>query len=178
MNRNKMARLEGTRALLLRYPHVATSIRRVWIHGFYGYSADMHVYAVLSRCVNMTTLTVPWTLLRRLDDRQWAQLLRSDKACALESLHVHATCLGDKAVSEPCTYTDLRPWHSPRVSLDKLKRLRLSGNTNAVPFNDDDLCAVSRTATSLRELYIDFVDDISVKGVWFISNYFIVYIRY
>ncbi|KAK7729621.1 hypothetical protein SLS57_002109 [Botryosphaeria dothidea] len=151
--------------LVNQYPNIAQQIRRMWFNGFYVFDTNAQISAALNCTTNLTSLSVPWTLVRHLDARQWAQILRVDHPKPLEYLELQAINLKRQQKDEPANNVDKRPFESDLVDFSRLKKFKLIGNTNFKPINDQDLYNIARTATSLEEFHMTCLDTVSIDGV-------------
>ncbi|KAF2085667.1 hypothetical protein K490DRAFT_58553 [Saccharata proteae CBS 121410] len=163
--RDPYCSLRVTVDFLSSFPAVAAKIRRMWFHGFYVSETDVRMFAALNLCNNLRTASIPWTMVRHLDAKQWHQLLRADQECALESLQLQAVVLPQSQARDPSNQIDLRPLQSEFVDFSRLKSLRLFGNTTHMPLDDEDLKAISRTATNLEVFDLTCLSTVTIDGV-------------
>lgn len=123
------------------------------------------IFQVLKQCDGLDSVALPWITLRYGSDNDWAHLLRRrDNGAALSSLELLAVDLKQAQIKDHARQVDKHPLDSYRVNFGHLRRMKLSGSSNLMPINDDDLVAVSRTAR-LQELHITGTTSITTKGL-------------
>lgn len=145
-------------------PTVATKINRMWLSGFYTFDTDDWVFKSVHACQNLTSLSVPWTLLRRFSSSDWSKLLRAEGPVPLRSLELLAVDLTRKDIGDPRNGRNLLPLLSSSVNFEKLRKLKIFGDTNLMPITDHDLQQISRTATGLEEFYMTCLSTITIAG--------------
>jgi len=67
-------------------------------------------------------------------------------------------------------HIDKQPLESAMVDFGRVERLKIFGNTNSMPMNDDDLLAMARTAEILREIHVTGTTSVSLDGVMTLVN--------
>jgi len=157
--------LRSTAELLAKYPNAAAKIRRLWFNGFFIAETDSHIFSAVRNCPNLTSLSIPWTMLRHLDARSWSQLLGNGRTKALKTLELLAVDVTEQQAKGPNNTLDLQPLRSNAVDFSRLKRLKIFGNTTFMPINDDDLFAIAKTATRLEEFHLTCLSTITIDGV-------------
>ncbi|KAL1651418.1 hypothetical protein SLS58_000758 [Diplodia intermedia] len=163
--RDPFCALSNFGKLVNQYPNIAQQIRRMWFNGFHVFDTNAQIFAALKCCTNLVSLSVPWTMVRHLDARQWARVLRADLSTPLEYLELQAITLRGQQANDPANQVDLRPFESPLVDFSRLKKFKLMGNTTFMPINDRDLYDIARTATNLEEFHMTCLDTVSIDGV-------------
>jgi hypothetical protein len=139
-------------------------VRRLWFNGLYLPATDAHIIAALRACTNLQSATMPWTLVRHASADDWAAILRADDANPLESLCLQAVTQSAESRKAICAAPDLRPLLSPLADFSGLRRLKLFGNTNALPICDADLYAIARTARNLEEFQLTCMSTVTIDG--------------
>ncbi|KAL8754048.1 MAG: hypothetical protein Q9199_004604 [Rusavskia elegans] len=163
--RDPYCSLRKTVALFTNHPSLASSVRRIFFDGFYGIETTAMIFQVLKQCDGLDSVALPWITLRYGSDNDWAHLLRRrDNGAALSSLELLAVDLKQAQIKDHARQVDKHPLDSYRVNFGHLRRMKLSGSSNLMPINDDDLVAVSRTAR-LQELHITGTTSITTKGL-------------
>lgn len=159
--------LANTDNLFSAYPKLASNLRRLWFNGYYTPYTDRLILSVLRSCRNLTSVTVPWTLLRNGTAEEWIHLLgrSSDDDLPVRSLELQAVCLSETQEGEYRQAIDPQPLLNPKVDFSQLRRLKIFGNTAFAPIVDADLFEVARTATGLEELHITNMSTVSISGV-------------
>lgn len=123
------------------------------------------ILQVLKHCDQLDLVSLPWTTLRYGSEEDWSRLLGTrEDGTALASLELLAVDLKHSQIMEHGRQVDKHPLHSPKVNFAHLQRLKLSGSSNLMPVNDDDLIAISRTAR-LQELHITGTTSVTTKGL-------------
>lgn len=165
--RDPFVSLRDTVKLFSKHPSVTAHIRRLWFNGFFNAETDGLIFQVIRSCHRLSSLSVPWTLLRHGTPNDWAHLLgiASPGDLPVRSLEFHAVCLTEAASTNRENLIDMQPLSSPQVDFGQLRRLKFIGNTTFMPASDDDLAVISRTATRLEEFHITALSTISIKGV-------------
>ncbi len=163
--------LRKTSGLFYRYPTLAFCVRRLWFNGYHGLETNALIFSILRYCTNVDHLTVPWTTLRYGSSNDWARLLgrRSDARRPL-SLEFLAVDLGATKIADVRNHIDKQPLESAMVDFGRVERLKIFGNTNSMPMNDDDLLAIARTAETLREIHVTGTTSVSLDGVITLVN--------
>jgi hypothetical protein len=164
IRRGEHTTLINTRRFLEASPVAAASVRRLWFHGLYLPATDAHVVASLRSCTNLQSATVPWTLVRHASADDWAAILRRDGARPLQSLELHAVTQSAESRRAICAAPETRPLLSPLVDFGSLRRLKLFGNTDALPICDADLYAIARTACGLEEFQLTCMSTATIDG--------------
>ncbi|KAJ9625585.1 hypothetical protein H2203_004344 [Taxawa tesnikishii (nom. ined.)] len=148
--------LTQTATLFKNHPKITENIRRLWFNGFYVAETDRLIFSTLRSCRNLTSISIPWTLLRRGSAEDWTHLLGIADAndMPVTSLELQA-------------FEPHRPSSTarPRVNFQHLKRFKIFGNTTFKPINDEDLAIIARTATNLEEFHISCLSTVSIEGV-------------
>ena len=163
--RNPYQTLTRTRDFFTELPQFAVNVRRLWFDGLYVPETDRQIIDILHTCNHLTTVTLPWTLLRHASPKDWAHLLGARREIPLHTLELHAIELPEKQAKEVENAIDLQPLDSRMVDFSQLKRLKLFGDTKTYPLCDDDLKAIARTATSLEEFQITCMSTVTLNGV-------------
>ncbi|KAF2435672.1 hypothetical protein EJ08DRAFT_685178 [Tothia fuscella] len=163
--RDPFMSLRSTCKLFTKYPDVATNVRRLWFDGLYVPETDAQILTAVSSCINLTSLSIPWTVLRHGSAEQWADLLGIRRDLPLRSLELLAVNLSSNQLALAEADEDLSPLDSRMVNFSQLKRLKLFGDTNYSLVNDDDLIAISRTATNLEEFQVTCMSTVTIEGV-------------
>lgn len=123
------------------------------------------IFDILQHCSGLESASLPWTTLRYGNSHTWEMLLRPrDDGTALSSLELLAVDLKQSQIAEAARQMDRRPLDSAQVSFNQLKRLKLSGSSNLMPINDDDLVSISQTAR-LHEIHITGTTAVTTKGL-------------
>jgi hypothetical protein len=125
---------------------------------------DAHILATVNSCANLTSLSIPWTILRHGSAKQWSELLGRHRGLSLRSLELLAVNLSEVQMKLAVKATMENPLESARVNFSQLKRLKLFGDSNFSPINDDDLKAIARTATHLEEFQITCMSTVTIEG--------------
>jgi hypothetical protein len=163
--RNPYQTLTRTRDFFAKLPQFAVNVRRLWFDGLYVPETDAQIIEILQSCHNLTTVTLPWTLLRTASSRDWAQLLGVRQEIPLHTLELHAIDLPDKQAQEVKNAPNQHPLDARIVNFSQLRRLKLFGDTQTRPINDDDLKAIARTATGLEDFQITCASNVTLDGV-------------
>ncbi|KAL9017963.1 MAG: hypothetical protein Q9185_004708 [Variospora sp. 1 TL-2023] len=163
--RDSYCSLRKTVKLFTRYPALASSVRRIFFDGFYDTETSAMIFEILQHCSGLESASLPWTTLRYGNSDTWATLLRRRKdGTALTSLELLAVDLKQSQTAEAARQMDKRPLDSVQVNFSQLQRLKLSGSSNLMPVDDDDLVAISRTAR-LHEIHITGTTAVTTKGL-------------
>ena len=163
--RNPYQTLTRTRNFFNELPQFAVNVRRLWFDGLYVPETDAQIIEILRACNNLTTVTLPWTILRHASPKDWAHLLGVRREIPLHTLELHAIELPEKQAREVENAVDLKPLDSRMVDFSQLKRLKLFGDSKTFPMNDEDLKAIARTATSLEDFQITCMSTVTLNGV-------------
>jgi hypothetical protein len=163
--RDPFMSLSSTCHLFNDYPDVASNVRRLWFDGLYVPETDAKILTAVNSCTNLTSLSIPWTVLRHGSAHQWAELLGVHRNLPLRSLELLAVNLSKNQLALAEEAKDESPLDSRIVNFSQLKRLKLFGDTNFSPVNDDDLVAIARTATNLEEFQITCMSTVTIEGV-------------
>lgn len=163
--RDPYCSLRKTVTLFMEHPSLASSVRRIFFDGFYGIETAGMIFQVLKLCDELDSVALPWITLRYGTDKDWAHLLRRrENGTVLSSLELLAVDLKQAQIRDHARQVDNHPLDSDGVNFGNLRRMKLSGSSNLMPINDDDLVAVSRTAR-LQELHITGTTSITTKGL-------------
>ena len=159
--------LRETQKLFSQYPAITNNVRRLWFNGFLTRDTDRLIFQVLRSCRFLTSISVPWTLLRHGSVQDWVHLLGTadEDDLPVQSLELQAVCLKEATTSNPAFDVDFDALKDPRVDFGQLRRLKLIGNTTWKPVDDEDLAVIARSATGLKEFHITSLSTISIKGV-------------
>lgn len=159
--------LTTTDKLFAAYPKLAGNLRRLWFNGFYCTHTDRLILSVLRSCRNLTSVSVPWTLLRHGTAEEWVHLLgmSSEDDLPVRSLELQAVCLSEAQEEDYRHAVDSRPLLNPQVDFSQLRRLKIFGNTTFAPICDAELFEIARTATGLEELHITNMSTVTISGV-------------
>ncbi|GAB7364169.1 hypothetical protein MBLNU230_g4720t1 [Neophaeotheca triangularis] len=165
--RDPYGSLKSTDNLFHSIPSTASRVRRLWFNGFYTAETDRIILSITASCDHLTSVSLPWTVLRRGTVDDWVDLLNvnTGNGSPLESLELQAVCLPQaqaQALEEDDSDDALA---DPRVDFSALRRLKIFGNTLHKPVTDHDLAAIARTATNLEILDITNLSTISVAGM-------------
>ncbi|KAK8219643.1 hypothetical protein M8818_000617 [Zalaria obscura] len=165
--RDPFGTLRQTASILARFPGISKHLRRLWFSGFYTPETDRLILDTLRSCRNLTSISIPWTLLRHGSADDWMYLLgiAGPSDSPLESLEIQAVCLMESQTSDTDFQQDLQPLRDPRISFQYLKRLKLFGNTTMMPVNDEDLTLIAGTIASLEEFHVTCLSTVSIEGV-------------
>lgn len=136
----------------------------MWLCGFHTFDTDDWTFKSIHACQNLTSLSVPWTLLRRLTTADWTHLLRADGPVPLRSLELLAVDLSRKEIANADNKRPSLPLLSPNLNFGKLRKLKIFGDTNFMPITDEDLQQISRSATSLEEFHLTCLSTITIAG--------------
>jgi len=158
--------LRKTALLFEISPSLASCVRRLWFHGYYGTETNTLIFSISRCCDNLDYLTVPWTSLRYGDVEDWSHLLgRNQRGRSISSLEFLAVDLKQAQISNSTDAIDKNPLNSPRVNFSGLRRLKVFGHSNFMPLVDEDLMAISQTATNLREIHITGTASVNFDSV-------------
>ena len=157
--------LDKTRKLFLDFPGIACHVRRIWLNGFHVAETDRKIFDAINVCANLTSVAIPWTMLRRGDANDWARLLRQTGKNPLQSLELLGVEIPEEQKKGPENRVDRQALLHEHVNFGQLKRLKIFGNTSFMPVCDEDLQAIARTATALEEIHISCLSTISIKGL-------------
>lgn len=160
--RDPFASLKRTVSICNEYPEVASKIRRMWVHGFYTASTDRMVFESLQNCSNLTSLSVPWTMIRHLGAKEWRAILTGNGK-PLESLELQCVDPTAAQATDKENQVDLEPLQS--TNFGQLRRLKIFGDTTFMPVTDADLFAIARTADRLEEFHLTCNSSITIDGV-------------
>ena len=128
------------------------------------------IFQVLKLCDGLDSVALPWITLRYGSADDWSNLLRRrDNGTALSSLEQLAVDLKQSQIKDHARQIDKRPLDSFKVNFGHLRRIKLSGSSNLMPINDDDLVAISRTA-QLQELHITGTTFVTTEGLLALSR--------
>lgn len=164
--------LRKTAELFAGYPNLALSVRRLWFNGYRTMDANILILDILKHCVNVDHLTLPWTTLRYGNEKDWSHLLSRQTLDARPlSLEFLATDLGAKSTSDARKQMDHHPLAAAAVDFGKVERLKIFGNTNFKPITDNDLFAIARTASNLREIHVTGTSSITIDGLMAIVEF-------
>lgn len=165
--RDPFGSLNHTRELFFKYPNIASHIRRLWFNGFYTPETDRSILSVLRSCRKLTSISIPWALLRHGTSEEWMHLLgiAVEEDPPLRALELQAIDLSMKQEDDYRQICYQKPLRDPRVSLSNLNRLKIIGNTTFQPIMDEDLFAMARTATNIEELHITNISSVTLSGV-------------
>ncbi|PSN63483.1 hypothetical protein BS50DRAFT_679742 [Corynespora cassiicola Philippines] len=160
--RDPFASLKQTAKTFNQFPDVASKIKRMWFHGFYTAETDRLVFESLKNCINLTSVSLPWTTIRHMDAQAWrALMVGSGKP--LESLELLSVDPTSQQAADKANQVDLEPLQS--VNFGQLRRLKIFGDTTFMPITDRDLFAIARTATQLEEFHLTCISTITIDGV-------------
>ncbi|KAL8883626.1 MAG: hypothetical protein Q9215_008122 [Flavoplaca cf. flavocitrina] len=163
--RDPYCSLRKTVALFATHPSLASSVRRIFFDGFYGIETTALIFQVLKCCDGLDSVALPWITLRYGSADDWSHLLQlRQNGTALSSLELLAVDLKQSQIKDHARQVDKHPLRSHTVDFGHLRRIKLSGSSDLMPINDDDLVAISRTAR-LRELHITGTTSITTKGL-------------
>ncbi|KAF2797637.1 hypothetical protein K505DRAFT_235132 [Melanomma pulvis-pyrius CBS 109.77] len=160
--RDPFASLKHTVRTFDKYPDVASRIKRMWFHGFYTAETDALVFESLKNCINLVSVSLPWTAVRHMDAKAWRSLLVGNGR-PLESLELLSVDPTSQQASDKNNQLDLQPFQS--VNFSQLRRLKIFGDTTFMPITDQDLFAVARTATQLEEFHLTCISTVTIDGV-------------
>lgn len=123
------------------------------------------MFQILEYCDRLDTVSLPWTMLRYGSDEDWVKLLqRRGNGTALLSLELLAVDLKQSHTTDHARQMDKKPLDSFKVSFGQLRKIKLSGTSNLMPVNDDDLVAISRTAR-LHDIHVTGTTAVTTKGL-------------
>ncbi|KAL9602192.1 MAG: hypothetical protein Q9219_002056 [cf. Caloplaca sp. 3 TL-2023] len=163
--RDPYCSLRKTLRIFARYPVLASSVRKIFFDGYYGVETGSMIFQILRHCDALDNVSLPWTVLRYGSEEDWANLLRQrENGTALSSLELLAVDLKHVQITDCGRQIDQKPLNSPKVDLGQLRRIKLTGTSNLMPIDDDDLAAVSQTA-ELDEIHITGTTAVTTKGL-------------
>lgn len=144
----------------------------MFFDGFNTVETDRMIFDVLRSCRHLTSVSVPWTLLRHGTAQDWIHLLgiSSEDDVPLTSLELRATCLGSAQEKEWAEVENTHPLANPRVNFSQLKRLKIFGNTLLMPIDDEDMFNIARSANNLEEFHLTNLSTVTIAGVMAIVN--------
>jgi hypothetical protein len=155
--------VKSTAKLFHDFPALARHVRKVWFDGIHRFDTIGWIFKILENCVNVRTVTVPWTTLRYGNADDWSNVLSFPRLTSLEFL---AVSLKNKICDIPASHDDTEVLQLvPSLDFSKLRRLKIFGDSNMKPIGDEDLMLMARTATNLEEILITNVTTITAKGV-------------
>ncbi|KAL1311094.1 hypothetical protein AAFC00_001301 [Neodothiora populina] len=165
--RDPFGSLKHTEELFAAFPNLAKHARRLWFNGFYTASTDRLILSVLRSCRKLTSVSIPWALLRHGTADEWAHLLgvAVPEDPALQTLELQAIDLSAVQERDYNELTITKPLLDPRVDFSNIKRLKLVGDTTWMPITDVDLIAMACTATNLEELLVTNMSTVTIEGV-------------
>jgi hypothetical protein len=134
----------------------------MWVNGFYTAETARIVFESLANCTNLTSLSIPWTAIRHLDEKAWRTMLNGS-GNPLASLELLCIDPFSQQATDKDNQVDLKPLQS--ANFGRLCRLKIFGDTNFMPITDDDLYAIARTATQLEEFHLTCNSSITINGV-------------
>ncbi|KAL8996455.1 MAG: hypothetical protein Q9169_004049 [Polycauliona sp. 2 TL-2023] len=168
--RDPYCSLRKTVDLFTTHPALASSVRRIFFDGFYGIETTAMIFQVLKHCDQLDSVALPWITLRYGSHIDWSHLLRQRaNGTSLQSLELLAVDLKQSQIRDHARQVDKHPLDSDQVNFGHLRRIKLSGSSNLMPINDDDLTAISRTA-QLQELHITGTTSVTIKGLVSLSR--------
>ena len=150
-----------TAALFHDFPALASHVRKIWFNGIYRWDTITYVFQILENCVNLRTVTIPWTALRYGSAADWNNVLSFPRLTSLELL---ALGLKDAICQHPESHANTGVL-AAGLDFSRLRRLKIFGDSNLQPLADADLAAMARTATNLSEILITNVATITAAGV-------------
>ena len=162
--RDPFSTLRRTNSLFSTDPRAAAAVRRLWFDGLYTPETDSMILSTIHNCHNLQSVSIPWTVLRHGNADDLAAMLANDRQHPLRSLELLAVKLSDAQVALADSTPDAGPLLSNKVDFSKLRRLKLFGDTNFMPVNDNDLKLIAKTATSLEEFQITCMSTITIDG--------------
>lgn len=167
VTRDPYRNLRSAAKLLSINRPASDKIRRLWFSGFFTPESESLIFSVLGSCRNLTSISVPWTMLRHGSSQDLKHLLgiAYPDDVPVRSLELQGVSLPHSLTDDPRVATDHHPLDDPTVDFGHLKRLKLIGNTTFMPVNDDDLAAIARTATGLEEFHVTCLSTVSIRGV-------------
>lgn len=139
-------------------------MRRLWFHGLYVPETDLDIVSTARSCVNLSSASLPWTILRHASAEDLAAILAVNRDLPLQSLEFQAVTLSTSELEARSRATISNPLLSPIVDFSHLRRLKLIGNTDFMPITDADLKAIARTATNLEEFHMTCISTITIDG--------------
>jgi len=159
--------LKNTVQLFVDYPQVTDNVQRVWFHSFYTPNAEALIFKMLQSCRYLSSITVPWTVLRHGSVIDWLHLLgiANKGDMPVQALEFHAVCLPEALAADPEINIDRQALLDPRVNFSNLKRLKFRGNTTLLPVNDNDLFMIAQTANNLEQFHITSMSTVTINGV-------------
>jgi hypothetical protein len=117
---------------------------------------------MLTNCVTLTSLSVPWTTVRHVDAETWRTVL-TGSGVPLASLELQCVDLTYEQAADKANQVDLEPLKSLHFS--QLRRLKIIGDTNAMPITDSDLYTFAHTSTQLEEFHLTCNSSTTIDGV-------------
>ncbi|KAL8672493.1 MAG: hypothetical protein Q9168_003031 [Polycauliona sp. 1 TL-2023] len=168
--RDPYCSLRKTVDLFTTHPALASSVRRIFFDGFYGIETTGMIFQILKQCDQLDSVALPWITLRYGSHVDWSHLIRRrENGTSLGSLELLAVDLKQSQIKDHARQVDRHPLNSHEVNFGHLRRIKLSGSSNLMPINDDDLVAISRTA-QLQEVHITGTTSITTKGLFALSR--------
>lgn len=124
------------------------------------------IFEIIRSCRALRFLTLPWTSLRYGYAEDWWRLLQENEnrgsLCSLEFLSVD---LKKSQVANSANEIDRRPLDYPGITFRNLKRLKIFGDSNHMPFTDKDLFKIACTAQNLQEIHVTGTTSLTFNGV-------------
>lgn len=154
------------------YPGIADEVRRMFFDGFHTVHTDRMIFSVLRSCRHLSSISVPWTLLRHGTAEDWIHVLgiSSEDDIPLRSLELRATCLPSAQEKDWSHVENTHPLADSRINFSQLKRLKIFGNTSLMPIDDEDMFNIARSATHLEEFHLTNLSTVTIAGVMAIVN--------
>lgn len=167
VTRDPFHHLRSTAEMLAMNPLASDKIQRLWFSGFFTPESESLIFNVLRSCRHLTSISVPWTMLRHGSSHELKHLLgiAYPGDVPVRSLELQGVSLPHSLTDDPRIAVDHHPLNDPTLDFGHLERLKLFGNTTFMPVNDDDLAAIARTATGLKEFHVTCLSTVTIKGV-------------
>ncbi|KAI9845825.1 MAG: hypothetical protein M1837_004505 [Sclerophora amabilis] len=164
--RDSFSSLKSTTKLLAEFPAVASYVRKIRFIGFYVAETDALIFKLLRNCSHLRVVSLPWTTMRRGSLQDWSSLLSSSgNAAGMRSLELLATGLKESQIVDPRNEIGPSPFDESEVTFSQLTRLKVFGDSNFHPVNDQDLKSIARTAMNLEEVHITQTASVTIAGV-------------
>lgn len=157
--------MRKTAELFSQFRKVASSVKRLRFYGFYAPGTDRQIFSLLGNCAKLQSITLPWTTLRHVSAEGWALLLSGKSRLPLDSLELLSVHLTEEEAEDVGSAVNVSPLKSPLVDFSYLSKLDMFGDATLMPITDEDVRAIARTATKLRELRINCVSSVTIEGV-------------
>ena len=127
------------------------------------------IFGIIHQCKKLEDLLISWTALRHGTVADWSSLFGfNTSGPCIKALEIQAKCLANpSAATKTENHFDNKVLESVSVDFANLTSLRFFGNSEFMSITDEDLIAISRTASNLRELRMSYISGpgLSPKGI-------------